>query len=143
VTSLATDWQSARAGDADFAHVRWNKNLEIAVTTIDALIERYGVPAFVKLDVEGSEPAALGGLSRPVPAVAFEYLPRALEGADACVSRLAALDHYVYNWSQGETYEFASASWLEGPALLDALRGSNAQRRSGDVYARLAPATSV
>jgi FkbM family methyltransferase len=143
VTSLAASWQRARAGDADFARVRWNKSLEIEVTTIDALIEQYGVPAFVKLDVEGSEPAALAGLSRPVAGVAFEYLPRALDGVAACVSRLAALDRYVYNWSQGESYEFARASWLEGPALLDALRGADAQRRSGDVYARRIPATSV
>ncbi len=138
VTSLASDWRDARAGDADFAQVRWNRRMDIDVTTIDALIERYGEPAFVKLDIEGSEPSALAGLSRPVPALAFEYLPRALEGVDACVERLRTLDHYVYNWSPGESYRFANAAWLEGPALLDSLRGRDAQQRSGDVYARLA-----
>ena len=137
VTSLAPDWRDARAGDADFAQVRWNRSVEIDVTTIDALIERYGEPAFVKLDIEGSEPAALAGLTRPVPALAFEYLPRALEGVEACVERLRALDHYVYNWSPGESYQFASEEWLEGPALLESLRGPTAQQRSGDVYARL------
>ena len=74
----------------------------------------------------------------PCPALAFEYLPRALGNVEACVDRLRALGHYVYNWSPGESYRFASDAWLEGPALLDALRGADAQRRSGDVYARLA-----
>ena len=138
VTSLATDWRDARAADADFAEVRWNRSMEIDVTTIDALITRFGAPAFVKLDIEGSEPAALAGLSSPVPALAFEYLPRALDNVEACVDRLRALGHYVYNWSPGESYRFASESWLEGPALLESLRGADAQRRSGDVYARLA-----
>ena len=138
VTSLATDWRDARAADADFAEVRWNRSMEIDVTTIDALITRFGAPAFVKLDIEGSEPAALAGLSSPVPALAFEYLPRALDNVEACVDRLRALGHYVYNWSPGESYRFASDSWLEGPALLESLRGADAQRRSGDVYARLA-----
>jgi FkbM family methyltransferase len=138
VTSLAPDWRDARAGDADFAQVRWNRSVEVTVTTIDALVEQYGRPSFVKLDVEGSEPAALAGLSHPVPALAFEYLPRALENVDVCITRLRALDHYVYNWSPGESYRFASTSWLEGPALLESLRGGDAQRRSGDVYARLA-----
>jgi FkbM family methyltransferase len=76
VTSLSTDWREARAADADFAQVRWNRSIDVAVTTLDALAATYGAPAFIKLDVEGSEAAALAGLSTPVPALAFEYLPR-------------------------------------------------------------------
>ena len=133
VTSLAPDWRDERAADADFAQVRWNKSIDVEVTTLDALAAEYGQPSFIKLDVEGSEAAALAGLTRAVPALAFEYLPRALDRVSACVERLKALDHYVYNWSPGETYRFARPSWLEGPALLDALRSA---RRSGDVYAR-------
>lgn len=143
VTSLSPDWRDARKGDDDFASVRWNRTLEIDVTTIDALIATYGLPAFIKLDVEGSEPSALAGLSHAVPALAFEYLPRALDRVEACVARLRALDHYVYNWSPGESYRFAGDRWLEGPELLESLRRPPAQQRSGDVYARRTPATST
>ena len=139
VTSLASDWRDARTADEDFARVRWNRSAEIDVTTIDALIKTYGEPAFVKLDVEGSEPAALAGLTRPVPAIAFEYLPRALDRVASCVDRLNQLDRYLYNWSPGESYRLASASWMEAPALLDALNRPESQRRSGDVYARRRP----
>lgn len=142
VTSLAADWRDARAGDADFAQVRWNRAADIDVTTLDALIGRFGSPSFLKLDVEGSESAALAGLSRPVPAVAFEYLPRALDSVAACVHRLAQLDRYVYNWSRGESYRLVGKEWMDGPALLDSLRSPEGQRRSGDVYARRMPATS-
>src|SRR5947207_1445238 len=83
------------------------------------------------LDVEGSEPAALAGLSHAVPALAFEYLPRALDRVEACVDRLRTLGHYVYNVSPGESYRFASETWLEGPQLLDSLRRPEAQQRSG------------
>ena len=143
VTSLSQDWRKAREGDADFAQVRWNRTLDIEVTTLDALIAQYGAPAFIKLDVEGSEPAALAGLSHAVPALAFEYLPRALDRVEACVDRLRALGHYVYNWSPGESYRCASDRWLEGSELMASLRGPDAQRRSGDVYARRMPATST
>jgi FkbM family methyltransferase len=140
VTSLSSDWLKARERDEDFAQVRWNRTIDIDVTTLDALVAHYGAPAFIKLDVEGSEAAALAGLSRPVPALAFEYLPRALDRVEACVDRLRAIDHYVYNWSPGESYRFVNDAWLGGPRLLESLR---AAQRSGDVYARRMPATST
>jgi len=137
VTTLATQWRDARASDPDFARVRWNRRIEIDTTTLDRLIEQFGVPAFVKIDVEGSEPAVLAGLGRPVPALSFEYLPRALEEVHVCLTRLTALGPYEFNWSVGESSRLASAPWLDASELLATLRSAAAQRRPGDVYARL------
>ncbi len=137
VTTLASDWRDRRASDPEFARVRWNRPLEVDTTTLDALIERFGRPAFVKIDVEGSEPDVLAGLTTAVPALAFEYLPRALEHAAACVGRLATLGAYAFNWSVAETYSWQSSEWLSGGDLLASLRAPAARRRSGDVYARL------
>ena len=137
VTTLAPAWREARAGEPDFAGVRWNRRIEVDTTTLDLLIVRFGAPAFIKIDVEGGEPAVLGGLSRPVPALSFEYLPRALDQVQACIARLATLGPYRFNWSPGESYRLESASWLSGDELLEKLSAPEAQRRSGDVYARL------
>jgi FkbM family methyltransferase len=137
VTTLASAWRDARARDPDFARVRWNRRIEIEPTTLDRLIERFGMPAFAKIDVEGSEPAVLAGLGRALPALSFEYLPRALEEVHACVRRLAALGPYRFNWAIGESGQLASDRWLDGQDLLDTLRTPAAQRRPGDVYARL------
>ncbi len=139
VTTTETGWQQKRRLEPDFSPVQWGREIDVAMTTLDALIERYGAPAFVKLDIEGAEPAALAGLHRPVDALSFEYLPRALDYAAMCVDRLAHLGSYEYNWSMGETSRLASERWLTPQALLAALEGREAQRRPGDVYARLRP----
>jgi hypothetical protein len=102
------------------------------------LIARFGLPAFVKIDVEGAEPLVLKGLTRQVAALSFEYLPRALDEARACCARLKELGDYEFNWSAGESYRFDSPAWLDTRQLIDALSSPAGQRRSGDVYARLA-----
>jgi FkbM family methyltransferase len=137
VTTLAAAWREARAHDPDFVGVRWNRRLEVESTSLDALIARFGAPAFVKIDVEGGEPAVLAGLTRAVPALSFEYLPRALDEVAQSVARLSALGPYQFNWSPGESYTLAATRWMDDRELLENLRTSAAQRQSGDVYARL------
>ena len=137
MTTLATAWRTARERDPVFTGVRWNRNIDVEVVTLDALVARFGPPAFVKIDVEGAEPAVLAGLTRPVAALSFEYLPGTLDYTRLCVDRLRALGTYRYNWSVGESYGLAAADWVDGDALLAALRTGPARRRSGDVYARL------
>ena len=88
VTTLAPAWREARARDPDFARVRWNRRIEVETTTVDRLIARFGVPAFIKIDVEGAEPDVLAGLTQAVPALSFEYLPRALDHVQLCLVRL-------------------------------------------------------
>jgi FkbM family methyltransferase len=138
VATIASAWRDARSSDPDFAGVRWNRSIEVETTTLEALIEQFGMPAFIKIDVEGAEPSVLAGLTRAVPALSFEYLPRALEQVAACVARLAVLGAYRFNWSAGESYRLAGNGWLSGRELLSNLSARSAQQQPGDVYARLA-----
>src|SRR5262245_13583888 len=135
VTTLSAEWARRVATDPSFRGVSWSPGARVPVTTLDALVATHGRPDFVKLDVEGSEAAALAGLSTPVAALSFEYLAAARDVALACVDRLAALGRYEYNWSPGERQRLASERWLEADAVRSVLRGLAAG--SGDVYARL------
>lgn len=136
VSTLSAGWAAQVAREASFRGVAWRPGPEVEVTTLDALIERCGPPAFIKLDVEGSEADALRGLSRAVAALSFEYLPAAREVALACVDRLEALGRYRYNWSAGETHRLALADWIDAERMRDVLLRMPAAAGSGDVYAR-------
>jgi FkbM family methyltransferase len=143
VSTLALPWREARSREPGFGGVEWNRRVRVRTVTADELIARYGEPAFVKIDVEGGEPAVLAGLSRPLRALSFEYLPGAIDEVEACADWLAALagadGTYEFNWSVGESYVLASAEWLDARALVDALAALGPGARSGDVYARLTP----
>lgn len=138
VTTLDEGWRELREREPDFSHVTWDSRVEVDTTTLDVLIGQFGMPAFVKIDVEGGEPSVLAGLSRPVAALSFEYLPRALDYARRCTERLDAIGGYDYNWSFGESSQLASERWMTAAGLMAALATPLAQGRPGDVYARLA-----
>lgn len=142
MTTIADDWRGDRERDPQFSAVEWNGSVAVEATTLDALIERFGMPAFVKIDVEGAEPEVLAGLRQPVSAISFEYLPRALDYVAAGVARLCALGPYRFNWSPGESHRLVADRWLKDDELAAALETTEAQRRSGDVYARLDSPTS-
>jgi FkbM family methyltransferase len=137
VSSMSQDWRESVAADSSFARVRWDRSVEVAVTTLDELIAAHGVPAFCKIDVEGFEADVLAGLSRPLPALSFEYLPPTHERALAVLERVQELGTYRYNYSPVETMRFASDRWLDAAELVRLLEGVRPLGRSGDVYARL------
>jgi FkbM family methyltransferase len=138
VTTLSKDWASRMEADPSFRGVSWQAAGEVPVTTLDALIARYGEPAFAKIDVEGYESEVLGGLSVPLGALSFEYLPAAADLALSCVDQLADLGDYRFNWSPGESHRLASARWLDTAGIRRFLAGLGPADGSGDIYARLA-----
>jgi FkbM family methyltransferase len=45
---------------------------QVETVTLEKLIATYGIPFFIKIDVEGHEPSVLRGLNRSVPYLSFE-----------------------------------------------------------------------
>jgi FkbM family methyltransferase len=135
VTTLSRDWVASVQRDPGFADVTWTPGQRVEVTTLDALIERFGVPEFAKIDVEGYEAEVLAGLSTPIRALSFEYLPASRAVAVACIDRLEALARYRYNWSLGESHRLAGERWLDAAALRAHLAALPDRAPSGDVYA--------
>lgn len=137
VTTLSPEWMAAVRQTRSFSAVRWEETISVRVETLDWLIERYGRPAFCKLDVEGYELEILKGLNRALPCLSFEYIPAALDIAQGCVQRLASLGRYEYNRTTGEKMRLEWESWV-GPEELCAWLGElQMDDRSGDIYARL------
>ncbi len=137
VSSFAESWIRQVSADARFGRVHWDAEATVPLVTLDALVARHGEPAFCKIDVEGFELEALDGLSRPLAALSFEYIPVVAERAVSCVQRSLELGDYRFRRSRVETHRWSDPRWMDGPTMIERLRELSAagDDRSGDVYA--------
>src|SRR5262249_9226590 len=137
VSSFSTAFIDAARDAPGWEMQRWTKSADVAVTTLDALIQKHGRPSFIKLDVEGFEAEALAGLSRPVPALSFEFTTIQRDLALACMGRCSALGYVGFNAALGES-QVLLEEWCDAWDIASWLKALPPKANSGDIYARIA-----
>jgi FkbM family methyltransferase len=138
VSTASPEFVGAARDAPGWENQRWTRSVVVAVTTLDALIDKHGTPAFIKIDVEGFEHEALIGLTRPVKTLSFEFTIIQRDVALACIERCIALGFIRFNAALGESQTFVSAEWMDGEAIARWLTRLPAEANSGDIYAALA-----
>ncbi len=138
VTTASTDFVKAADGQGGWEGQVWDRAISVPVTTLDALVAQHGVPAFTKIDVEGFEADVLAGLSRPLPALSFEFTTIQRQVALDCLERLSALGGYRYDVALGESQVLSFGSGISREAMARHIMELPHAANSGDVYAVLA-----
>jgi FkbM family methyltransferase len=136
LSSMSAEWISAVRKSGRFRHFEWSSVEPVNVTTLDNLIQRYGVPDFCKIDTEGYESEVIAGLTQPLKALSIEYHIEFLDSAQECVEHLNKLGNCKFNYTLGEASVWASKKWLYSDQVIRAIRSMDVNTLQGDIYVR-------
>jgi FkbM family methyltransferase len=137
ISTASRAFIAAAAGSPRWIGEQWTREITVPVTTLDALILRHGPPSFAKIDIEGFEAEALAGLSRPIPALSFEFTTIQRDVALAALARCVALGYRRFNAALGESQTFVFSDAADADTLRAWLVDLPDEANSGDVYASL------
>jgi FkbM family methyltransferase len=120
IATASRKFIDAAQGAVGWEGQRWSGAIEVPGVTLDALIARYGTPAF-----------------RPVKMLSFEFTTIQRDVAQDCIARCAALGYRRFDAALGESQALVHGKWLSDDEISAWLAGLPQSANSGDIYARL------
>ena len=97
LSTLSEDWKIKSRFGLEKSKRTWPTVLQVDCVGIDDLIEKYGVPDFIKIDVEGSEYEALLTHNKKVDTIiAFEWVEELIGNTKKCMEHLKNIGYTKY-----------------------------------------------
>lgn len=124
LNTLSQKWAEALKGNKNRLEstqdrLEFGEKIVVETTTLERLIDTYGIPFFVKIDVEGFELKVLQGLSHCVPYLSFEVnLPEFRQEGLQCIAVLEELTSSgQFNYTADCKKGLVNEKWLDAASF--------------------------
>jgi hypothetical protein len=114
----------------------WSRRGTVPVITLDTLIEHYGPPAYIKIDVEGFEEFVLDGLSNQPPLLSFEFNAACRDATIRCLEKRVFSPESVLNFTLGDPIRFELSTWASKDELESIITKLRKCDIHGDIFVR-------
>jgi FkbM family methyltransferase len=96
---------------------------QVQVTTLQNIIEEFGIPDYVKIDVEGFEKNVIEGLKVNIPLLSIEAnLPNFLEETIWCVNYLDSMAKGKAKFNYAIAHQLEFAEYISAKQMIDFLK---------------------
>ena len=111
IASLNRDWLESDLSRFG-SYEKTIKPIRVKSVTIDKLIEKYGMPDIIKIDVEAAEDIVVQSLSQKTPLLCYEWSAEMREINSRCVSHLSSIGYTKFEIQFEDSYTERPSSFL-------------------------------
>lgn len=130
LSSMSIDFISETRKER-FKGYTWDEPIQVQTDTLDNMITKYGVPKYIKIDVEGYEYNVLQGLTQPIEYISIEFTPELLAYTLKCLQLLEG----KFNYISQENTEFMFKEWQTKEEIINYLTSITDHKvEFGDIY---------
>jgi FkbM family methyltransferase len=133
LSTMNDQWSEVAGRSTVYGGAKWVATRTVPIVTLDSLAKKYGVPSFIKIDVEGYEDHVLTGMSFLPGGISFEFHPSMLNVALNCLRLRHLAENYLFNYNLGETAHPELTEWVDAKAMCELLSGLDCE--FGDILA--------
>jgi len=136
ISTVETSFMEGR-----FKGSTWGAPVMAKATTLSHLIQEYGIPEYIKIDVEGHELNVIQGMPAKaiVRLLSFEWHSECREAARDCLTVLAGMGYSQFALQQGDRTGDEFDKWHDSDGLMSAFDAHCATEplRWGQIFARI------
>ncbi len=122
-----------------FAGYNWDNKREINTDTLDNMISKYGLPDFIKIDVEGYELNVLEGLTNKINFISIEFNPELCDNTISCIEYIDSLNEgsTLFNYGYRNDDDFKYNDWISKSEIIEYISSiDDFKFEFGDVYCK-------
>ena len=127
LSTMSNQWISK----SRFKESKWKTKIEVPIVTLDSLIDEYGIPDYIKIDVEGWEHKVILGLTKKVPCISFEFVIEFHQQTINCINTLKDIGYTEFHFP-------GFTDWINSEEIMSKITYlcSIDNNMWGDLYAR-------
>jgi FkbM family methyltransferase len=105
ISTLSDDWINNSRFTGGY---NWDNHIQIETTTLNSIIDEYGIPDYIKIDVEGHEYEVLTSFNKLLPNTlfSFEWAEEQKSKIDLTIQHLNKIGYNFFGYTEADEVMF-------------------------------------
>ena len=134
ISTINEDWLNSE--NSRFYKLTDYQKIQCKTIKLDSLIEKYGLPELIKIDVEGGEFEVVKSLSKKVNQICFEWASETNNITLDCIEYLTNLGYTDFAIQMEDNYTYRPSNYTTPEEIINILKNTTPKKEWGMIWVK-------